>query len=414
MPSRAKKRQRLAKTPPDTEEERDTASTNNSISAATTTTTTTDDKHKIFTTFALSQGITITNVAPSLLPGRGMGLLTTAPIRSGTTIIHVPPKAMLLPRPSNNLSPQAALTSHLLHLSTTSDPRYAACATVWPTRSDFRSSLAWFAPTDRNLDYKHLFPKSLAGAYERLVVDAEHDRTALGREEGDEEFMYHWAIANTRSFSWKPAGAREGRMVICPFLDYMNHCQAGDGCEVKMDSRGYTLVANRNYDTGEEILATYGAHSNDKLLAHYGFTMPGSQDDSISLDEIILAGKHAHKEQRHTLESVGYLGNYSLTPSTNEICFRTQVALRTRLLTSNEWEYYMGSGDDIANDKSEEVKESLCRMIRGHIENMTDMTTKLKQVRDEGKGHTQVLSSILERWRQIQDALQKYIDPFGT
>ena len=41
--------------------------------------------------------------------------------------------------------------------------------------------------------------------------------------------LYHWTIAHTRSFAWKPAGSKEGKMVMCPFLDYMNHCASGDG-----------------------------------------------------------------------------------------------------------------------------------------------------------------------------------------
>lgn len=35
-----------------------------------------------------------------------------------------------------------------------------------------------------------------------------------------------------------------------------------------MSQDGYELRANRDYESGEEILATYGAHSNDKLLVH--------------------------------------------------------------------------------------------------------------------------------------------------
>lgn len=54
-------------------------------------------------------------------------------------------------------------------------------------------------------------------------------------------------------------------------------------CTVTMTKDGYELCADRNYsrscdsahwvpltmlDPGEEILATYGAHTNDKLIVH--------------------------------------------------------------------------------------------------------------------------------------------------
>jgi hypothetical protein len=45
---------------------------------------------------------------------------------------------------------------------------------------------------------------------------------------------------------------------------------------------------------GDEVLATYGAHSNDKLLVHYGFicasTMQhASPDDEVRLDHVIIS-----------------------------------------------------------------------------------------------------------------------------
>jgi hypothetical protein len=36
-------------------------------------------------------------------------------------------------------------------------------------------------------------------------------------------------------------------MVLCPFVDYMNHAPNGHGCEVKQSGRGYEVVAERDY-----------------------------------------------------------------------------------------------------------------------------------------------------------------------
>lgn len=83
---------------------------------------------------------------------------------------------------------------------------------------------------------------------------------------GHSDFEYYWAIVNSRSFHWKPPGSKPGYMVLCPFIDYLNHGPSGTGVNVNQTSRGYEAWTDRNYQPGEELLLTYGAHSNDKLL----------------------------------------------------------------------------------------------------------------------------------------------------
>jgi hypothetical protein len=56
-----------------------------------------DDKHTLFATWAKERGVEIDSVAPKQLPGRGLGLMTTAAIEAGTRILFVPEKAMFKP-----------------------------------------------------------------------------------------------------------------------------------------------------------------------------------------------------------------------------------------------------------------------------------------------------------------------------
>lgn len=169
------------------------------------------------------------------------------------------------------------------------------------------------------------------------------------------------------------------------------------------------FMTDADTDENDEILATYGAHSNDKLLAHYGFILPDNIDDSVPLDDVILA--NVTLDQRTALQSVGYLGNYSLTPDTGDICFRTQVAIRSIMLTSNEWEFFMGSGEDIAEDKTDAVRQRLVDMIRTGMSSMHDKVSQLEKIRKNGEGNEEVISMVLSRWKEILDALQRYIDP---
>lgn len=145
------------------------------------------------------------------------------------------------------------------------------------------------------------------------------------------------------------------------------------------------------------------------MLGLDGFIMQDSKDDSVSLDDIILGNGNVTAEQRSALETAGYLGNYNLIPSTNEICFRTQVAIRTLILTSNEWEFFMTTGDDITSDQTEEVKAHLTKMIEPHLKTVAEKMKKLEQAKKQGRGREGVLGIIIERWKQIQEALEQYI-----
>lgn len=121
-------------------------------------------------------------------------------------------------------------------------------------------------------------------------------------------------------------------------------------------------------EPGEEILATYGAHSNDKLLVHYGFvpiTPIGdpSPDDDVRLDHLIIT-RLSEDIQQH-LQDLGFLGAYALIPATNELCFRAQVAVRAALLTCTEWEFFATNGEDLASDQSHAVKNFLRAQMKG-------------------------------------------------
>lgn len=224
MPTRSQKRQKVSPSPP----------------------TVPSDKHTAFTHWALTRGVEITHVAPASLPGRGIGLVTTAAIKKNTRLIFVPERAMIAPWPSiitslslSSASPQAQLAATLTALYQSDDSAaYKACSAVWPTWHDFSSSLLWLPPAVSLEDQgRSILPFTLQKPLERVRGDFERDMGVWSPDDsGDEEIrqrhVYHWAIANTRSFHWKPPGRAKGCMVVCPVLDYMNHCASGKGVSV--------------------------------------------------------------------------------------------------------------------------------------------------------------------------------------
>ena len=60
------------------------------------------------------------------------------------------------------------------------------------------------------------------------------------------------------------------------------------GCDVTFSPSGYTICADRDIAPGEEVSISYGNHSNDFLLAEYGFILAENRWDEIRLDDILI------------------------------------------------------------------------------------------------------------------------------
>jgi len=189
----------------------------------------------------------------------------------------------------------------------------------------------------------------------------------------------------------------------------------------------------RATDVGEEILATYGAHSNDKLLVHYGFICASPQqhasaDDEIRLDHVILP--HFSEATKSQLQDVGFLGAYALLPSAYscphikapktcttkcrqpwDICFKTQVAVRAVLLTANEWEYFVTNGEDLSGDKSAAVNA----WLRSHLQGLrAEAGQKIQALEaldgDVSRDHGLAVSMMRERWSQIDVHVGNFLE----
>ena len=97
----------------------------------------------------------------------------------------------------------------------------------------------------------------------------------------------------------------EDQMALVPIADLINHAETG--CVVTFSSTAYIITADRRYRQGEEVRFCYGEqHSNDALMAEYGFIMARNRWDSVALDEVILPRLSA--QQRTELGGKGWLG----------------------------------------------------------------------------------------------------------
>jgi len=214
-----------------------------------------DDKHTLFTSWAKDRGVETNSVAPQQLPGRGLGLMTTAAIKAGTRLLFVPEKAMFKPDTAfvkrsglERASPQAKLSISIMAEFTPADSQLAPWEATWPTKADFDASMPLSWPREL-LAY---LPPPVVAPFERQKADYERDWEAakgLCGERGWDEarYRYYWCIVNSRSFHWKPSAGRAGSMVLCPFVDYMNHAPSGSTVAVMQSGKGYEVVAERDY-----------------------------------------------------------------------------------------------------------------------------------------------------------------------
>ena len=229
------------------------------------------DKHTLFTAWASARGVSIhASISAAALPSRGIGLVTTAPIPSGTRLLFVPEKAIFALSPKQlsqaqlaTTSPQAQLVlAALLECEKDAQGVFELWRPTWPTLAELEAGMPMCWPQH----LRDLLPSSVRAPLTRQIEDWTRDRDAISSVSArwaEEEVRYLWLIANSRSFHWKPASTsksktakpKPGMMVMCPFIDYMNHAPSGDeggACKVFQTAGGYEVLAERDY--GKSLL----------------------------------------------------------------------------------------------------------------------------------------------------------------
>lgn len=195
-------------------------------------------------------------------------------------------------------------------------------------------------------------------------------------------------------------------MALNPFADYFNHTSRG--CHVSFTPEGYKILTDKRYDKGEEVFISYGNHSNDFLLAEYGFILPGAGEqggnewDEVLLDDYILPLLSAEKKEM--LKSAGFLGRYVLDRT--EACYRTQVAVRAQCLSERKWQRFV-DGSDEGDDDKETVNAVLLKVLKRYLKDTDKFSKQVRAIKEGEASHRVMLG---RRWKQIGDLLQREID----
>lgn len=218
------------------------------------------------------------------------------------------------------------------------------------------------------------------------------------------DYIYNWLIVNTRTFHYTSNSRRikkptnpDDCMALNPFADYFNHTDTG-GCEVSFGPDGYKIVTSRVIEKGDEVYISYGNHSNDFLLAEYGFMLTENKWDEMSLDAFIMPLLSA--KQKNHLSEAGFLGKYILDRET--VCYRTQVVLRLVCLPLEKWKHFVNGEDDGETDQPT-VDRLLFQVLHSHLDQVKEMVKALG-VLDCGLKSQR--ATLTQRWNQLHFLLE--------
>jgi hypothetical protein len=330
------------------------------------------------------------------------------PYQAGSTIVSVPLTALRTAKtvPKRISDPIGPITVHgLLAADLAMDESNHLWKAVLPSPQDFQESM----PLMWDPQLQDLLPEAARTLLENQKRKLSRDWAAVSKAFPlltYDEYLYTWLITNTRTFYFlspsrkaKHPSNRDDCMALNPFADYFNHTD-DQGCEVTFGPNGYAITTDKPIKKGEEIYISYGNHSNDFLLAEYGFILEENKWDEICLDSYILP--LLSEIQKKTLKDAGFLGKYVLDKET--VCYRTQVALRLLCLPLKDWRRFLNGHDD-GKDQSA-VDQLLLKILRPYSKTVEE-TIKSLAVLDCGLASQR--ETLSRRWRQIHLILRSAI-----
>jgi len=303
---------------------------------------------------------------------------------------HVPKDmSRRLPR---QLSLHALLAAHLTLDKTDS---FAVPNETLPDFSAFEASMPFLWP----LELHAFLPKPAQDLLKKQDEKFQRDWAMVSKEFSHmrrTQYLHSWMLVNTRSFYYTSPRMEKrphaDRLAILPVADLFNHADVG--CDSAFSSDSYQFLADRAYCAGEEVPICYGTHSNDFLLAEYGFVLAENRWDVVCLDEAILP--RLSEDQKNALKDRGFLGKYSLDRETGG-CFRTQVAVRMLCCTREQWEAFVDfeAGEEFAH----RARRLLVEILETFVETIR---RTLKDIGDLDVGQVCQRDLLVKRWSQIE------------
>jgi hypothetical protein len=273
---------------------------------------------------------------------------------------------------------------------------YAPWRGILPTKQDIEDSI----PLMWHPLLQALLPSASLSLLENQKKKISSDWAAISTTFSAisyEVYVYHWFVVGTRTFYYtsrkSPNINHDDCLALIPLADVFNHADVG--CEVTFSPDGYNIRTDRRIEKGEEICISYGNHSNDFLLAEYGFILGENKWDEIILDEIILP--LFSEEQLQELNEARFCGRFAL--SKDIVCYRTQIAVRLLCMPVKKWRHLVAIG---LEDDGDEYQAIVDRILMDALNPfLNDACEKIKQVDALDCGLSSQKEILRKRWKQI-------------
>lgn len=253
-----------------------------------------------------ARGLDGLRLAPSLHPGRGLGVFATRDFQPGSTFCEVPAEGILVATPGITASlpaaasAEAALAAALLReraLGRTS--RFAPYVASLPRGGELATGHPLFWPDGLRAE------DLLAGSAHGRRVAAEvlgrcrEDIAALvasGVADNEEEARWALAVVDSRAFTFQPDRPNE-QLALVPLLDMLNTFSLLQDDEALWQctftsegtaAQGAALSVEREICKGDEVLHLYSSNSSAMQWMVYGFLEDGPGDNPFETAGFML------------------------------------------------------------------------------------------------------------------------------
>ncbi|KXJ89535.1 hypothetical protein Micbo1qcDRAFT_189613 [Microdochium bolleyi] len=363
-----------------------------------------------FLDWAKSKGVVLHGVSPTKTPGRGSGMVACRRLKEGEDILSVPTGLIrslhTVPRHISGKLPSDTSIHALLAADLTISA--ASELSLWRDSLPTLAELSIGIPLTWHERLQQFLPKPARNIVENQQHSFRRDWARVAKSFPHlqrDDYLHSWLIINTRSFYYTTPQMETypstDRLALVPIADGFNH--ADTGCEVNSTTDGYVVSADREYDLGQEIFISYGTHTNDFLLAEYGFVPMENKWDQTCLDDVILP--RLSPAQKKILRDRELLGPFLLDTVTLG-CRKTQAALRLLCPCSRpQWEAFL---DD--EGCGQHCREAMNELLKSLLVEFSATARKaVREVAELEVGQAAQRELLGRRWRQIEVAISQAI-----
>ncbi|CEJ87483.1 hypothetical protein VHEMI04429 [[Torrubiella] hemipterigena] len=273
-----------------------------------------------------------------------------------------------------------------------------------PEWSDFEATLPYLWPEQ----LQRLLPVEAKDILTKQYTMFERDWGMFKNafvEISKQDYLYAWLIVNTRSFYYETSDTLRlpwhDRLSLLPAADLFNH--ADTGCSVSYSMESYTITTDRHYQKGDELYTSYGNHSNDFLLAEYGFLLKENRWDKLCLNDVILPKLNSrHKAE---LTENGHTGTLMLHDDSRK---HDDIWVALRLLSSvdSQWQSYIDGEEDTEGTLAKAIA-SLPPLLGEYLDAIQGIKLEIQSLQ---VGTRRQKTLLTQRWDEIEAMVRRAIE----